>query len=88
MVLSLSSFVSDLESESCPYEVNRVFVELRPLSEPTLPFLPPFGNPPNLAGAIIAGGGALNHGPPPVAVVTAHSPFFASAVGLGCANYT
>lgn len=62
------------------YEVSRVLGELWQLREAALRL--PLGMPLRLGGAII-GGGALNHGPPLVAVATAHSPRLGGAVGAG-----
>ena len=62
------------------YEVKRVFVEFRPLSELTLRL--PLDVDLRL-GTFIIGGGALNQGLAVVAVVTDHSPFLAGAVVAG-----
>jgi hypothetical protein len=62
------------------YDVSLVLAELRPLSELALRF--PLGIPLS-PGALIKGGGALNHGLAVFAVVTDHSPRLAGAVVAG-----
>lgn len=60
-----------------PYQVTHVLTDPRPLESERLEGLR------RPTGAIVIGGGALNHGPPPVAVATDHSPRLAGAVGAG-----